>query len=452
MESKRFEERALAVCRELIPPGGTVAVACSGGADSMALLTVLLRLAEPLAIAVEAIHIDHGLRPESAQEAEFVKAFCRAKGIPCLVERLTPTTDASEDWARRERYRIFEGLTGQGKQLATAHTASDQAETVLLRLARGTGLHGLGGIPVQRGDIIRPLLWASRQDTEDYCRENGIEWVTDSSNQGDLYARNRVRHHAVPALKTINPQAEAAICRMAEQLGRLDEYFQQKAEALLLEAKTGEGYSLGILQAADAPIRETALHRLISQCRDAEQEILLLAEELVQQGSGAVQLTRHHRLRVEKGVLTLREEPQEIAAPEPLRLLLSPGNYTFGGYSFTLRKGKYETFVKDEGTGKNSYIFLADCDKIPSDLVLRGRQAGDTYCHGLRSQTKTLKKWYNELAIPVSRRSSLPLLAAGSKVIFLWGQGFCKEVQPENKTEWVWILTQEGDNNVQYEG
>lgn len=448
MESKAFEERALAACGELIPPGSIVAAACSGGADSMALLLALFRLSARLKIRVEVIHIDHCLRPESGQEAEYVKMFCMERNIPCNVERLTPPSNPSEDWARQERYRIFEQLSQTDRCIATAHTASDQAETILLRLARGTGLHGLGGIPARRGKIVRPLLWASRQDTEDYCRANGIQWVTDSSNQSDRYARNRVRHTAVPALKTVNPQAEAAICRMAEQLGHLDNYFQQKAEALLKEAERGEGYDLEVLRAADFPIRETALHQLVSRCRDAEQEILALAERLVQQGSGAVQLTRHHRLTVENGLLFLRQESPAKAIPEPVKLAFIPGKYTFGGYSFLLNRVKYESFVKDEAVDKKIYNFLADCDKIPNGLMLRGRQAGDTFCHGLRGQTKTLKKWFNELAVPVSERNRLPLLAAGSNVIFLWGQGFCKAVQPDKNTKWVWILTQERDNNV----
>lgn len=448
MESNIFEERALAACRVWLSPGGTVAAACSGGADSMALLLVLHRLSAELGVTVETIHIDHGLRPESGQEAAFVRGFCEKNGISCTVERLTPRSHPGEDWARRERYRVFDRLAKQGKLIATAHTASDQAETVLLHLARGTGLHGLGGIPARRGSIIRPLLWASRQDTEDYCRANGIEWVTDSSNESDLYARNRVRHHAIPALKTVNPQAESAICRMAGQLGRLDEYFRQKAEALLAEARTEQGYSLQTLREADFPIRETALHLLVSRYRDAEQELLLLAQQLVEQGSGAVQLTEQVRLTAEKGCLCVREKAASAEAPQPREFPFSPGKYTFGGYSFTLNREKYETFVKDGSVGKNNYIFLADCDKIPNGLILRGRQAGDTFCHGLRGQTKTLKKWLNELAVPLPCRESLPLLAAGSRVLFLWGQGFSREVQPDNNTMWVWILTQEGDNNV----
>ena len=199
----------------LLQPGAPLrlAAAVSGGADSMALLLLLRQLQPRFGYTLSACHVNHGLRGQSADRDEaFVRAECARLGVPLRVfhaaELTPPPAHAGEDWARRLRYTAFVQLQGQGiDAIATAHTANDQAETLLLRLARGTGLHGAGGIRPRRGCYLRPLLCLSRAETEAVCRAAGQPWVTDETNDTDAYARNRLRHSALPALESTNAAA-----------------------------------------------------------------------------------------------------------------------------------------------------------------------------------------------------------------------------------------------------
>ena len=217
--------RMFVLREKLLCPGEPLhlAAAVSGGADSMALLRILLALQPEFGFVLSACHVNHGLRGESADRDEaFVRAECARLGVPLRVfhaaELTPPPAHAGEDWARRLRYTAFAQLQGQGiDAIATAHTANDQAETLLLRLARGTGLHGAGGIRPRRGCYLRPLLCLSRAETEAVCRAAGQTWVTDETNDTDAYARNRLRHSALPALESTNAAAVQNLARFCEK-------------------------------------------------------------------------------------------------------------------------------------------------------------------------------------------------------------------------------------------
>ena len=303
---QHFEETALAfAAREgLFAPDIRVIAACSGGADSMALLLFLLRQKARLGIRLEVCHVNHGLRGESANRDEaFVAEFCRAHGL-CLHRfspKAPPPQNAGEDWARKLRYGFFASLLQQPHTvIATAHTLTDQAETLLFRAARGTGIHGLAGIPAKRPGFCRPLLCLSRGETEAYCRALGQAWVTDETNLTDAYARNRLRRHVLPVLKGVNPKAEQALGRLAQQSRRVDAYLARRAQSLLQSAEAeNNAWQLAVLQKADPVELEWALHALAAHQRDPDQKTVQRLWQLVQQGSGSVQLT-------EKAVFTAK--------------------------------------------------------------------------------------------------------------------------------------------------
>ena len=308
--------RMFVLREKLLCPGEPLhlAAAVSGGADSMALLRILLALQPEFGFVLSACHVNHGLRGESADRDEaFVRAECARLGVPLRVfhaaemadEVGLPSEHAGEDWARRLRYACFARLCGEGIDVvATAHTANDQAETLLLRLARGTGLHGAAGIRPKRGCYLRPLLALTRQDTESFCRAAGQAWVTDETNATDAYARNRVRRAALPALQSTNGAAVenlARFCEKAAQRGCL--FCPEGAKSCFLlhvwmrhrpPSKAPEActvWRLGPLSAADALILEAAMHSLTAPVRDAEEKYVQLLCGLVRRGSGAVQLT-----------------------------------------------------------------------------------------------------------------------------------------------------------------
>lgn len=229
----KVEEQARNTIRRfgMVQPGQRVLVALSGGADSICLLHVLVRLRESLAIDVIALHVDHALRPESATQAQEVQRICVGLGVPCALrrvsvpERRARTGESVQDAARKMRYAALrkEAEATGAHRIAVAHNADDQAETVLMRLLRGAGMTGLAGIPPVRGSIIRPLIEVWGRDIRLYCKRHGLPIVEDPSNMSDAYLRNRLRHHLIPYIEEeYNPRFRAALCRTAELL-RTDE-------------------------------------------------------------------------------------------------------------------------------------------------------------------------------------------------------------------------------------
>ena len=452
----KTEQTLLAYCKQqgLFKSGDRVIVACSGGADSMALLLFLLRCRRALSVEVLATHVNHGIRGAAADRDEkFVARFCEDRAVELFVYNARRAgvdipENPSEDWARNLRYSWFDDLAAREEaHIATAHTMSDQVETVLLRMARGTGLHGLGGIQPHRGVYVRPMLCLTRAETEAYCAALGQSYVQDETNARDTYARNRVRHDAVPALLSVNPAAERCIGRLCRQMQQLDLWLYAEAAALLQAAATSRGYDLQMLRDAEGPVLDAALHSLVSPVRDAEEKYVSLLRFLVMKGEGALQLTQDVTYKVQKGPAgkeLVRISPSGAApAPAPAQPAL-PGVYHLpGGYTVALRVEKYEDFLKNAPIFKKDLNCCADYAKISKNIMLRTRQPGDDYRPRDRHVRKTLKKYYNELAIPMNERPLLPLLADGSEVIWLWGSGFAEGFAPDRFTREVLVIRTE---------
>ena len=451
--------RMFVLREKLLCPGEPLhlAAAVSGGADSMALLRILLALQPEFGFVLSACHVNHGLRGESADRDEaFVRAECARLGVPLRVfhaaemadEVGLPSEHAGEDWARRLRYACFARLCGEGIDVvATAHTANDQAETLLLRLARGTGLHGAAGIRPKRGCYLRPLLALTRQDTESFCRAAGQAWVTDETNATDAYARNRIRHYAVPALQTINPAAERAVGRLCNQLQELNIWLENLAEKLLAQAACGGGYSIPILAAADAPVLAAALRMLAARARDPEEKYVQALAAIVRQGSGAVQLTDRVRFCAGDGcfwqeIVPERPRQQEDKRPEsqPFQPEKQAEYCLAGGWKVTAGLFTADFEEKIQVVHKKDLKNQADYARITTlyaGLVLRTRQPGDVYRPAGRSVHNRLRKWMNETGIPASQRDQLPLLAAGSEVLWVCGAGFAEGLAPDADTAQV---------------
>ena len=442
----------------LLQPGAPqhLAAAVSGGADSMALLLLLRQLRPRFGYTLSACHVNHGLRGQSADRDEaFVRAECARLGVPLRVyhaaELAVPPAHAGEDWARRLRYTAFAQLQGQGiDAIATAHTANDQAETLLLRLARGTGLHGAGGIRPRRGCYLRPLLCLSRAETEAVCRTAGQLWVTDETNDTDAFARNRLRHNALPALESTNAAAVQNLARFCEKAARVDAYLAAGAAKLLAAARlpgAEPAWQLTPLQAADPLLLETALHSLVAPVRDAEEKYVQLLCGLVRRGSGAVQLTDRVRFCAGDGcfwqeIVPERPRQQEEKRPEsqPFQPEKQAEYCLAGGWKVTAGLFTADFEEKIQVVHKKDLKNQADYARITTlyaGLVLRTRQPGDVYRPAGRSVHNRLRKWMNETGIPASQRAQLPLLAAGSEVLWVCGAGFAEGLAPDADTAQV---------------
>jgi len=214
-------------------------IALSGGADSCALFYALFALKEQFSLSFSAVHVNHQIRGEEAfRDETFVTELCKKEQVPLFLERVDiPSIAASkkisvELAAREERYRIFERLSKEHdfNAVATAHNANDNAETILFHLTRGSSLDGLCGIPPKRGNLIRPLILATRQEIEEYLTDQNKGYLNDSTNANTEYTRNFIRHIVLPELKKINPSLEQTLTRTAMSLSYDKEYLDAQAE------------------------------------------------------------------------------------------------------------------------------------------------------------------------------------------------------------------------------
>lgn len=449
MQTKEFEQTALAWIRQhnLIEPGDLVIAALSGGADSMALLWFLWEHKAELEITVQAAHVNHGLREAAKQDEAFVKAFCDKHGIALNIHRAGQQTEPrSEEWARNLRYDFFKKLvqkhSGQSVKVATAHTLTDQAETLLFRLARGTGLKGAAGIPAKRDCFVRPFLALPREAIEGYCAAKNLDYVQDETNFTDQYSRNRIRLQVLPQLEQINPQAQQALGQFCARAQNWQKYFDQQGENLLKEAAVKNGWCACVLQAADPVIRTEALRQLAENKRPLRQQDLPKLEQLVAGNCKAVQLGDDLQLENRNGVLQWK---QQVCNKEPLPpQKAEPGNYCLtGGYCLKLsilesfNCEQMKKFTQSHKKGLNNCV---DYDKIIGRLSLRTRQPGDVFRPVGRGGSKTLKKLFNEKGVSLQQRALLPLLAVDHQVVWLWGEGTAEAFLPDQDTKRILVI------------
>ena len=300
--------RMLKAFREAAPRTRRTLAAVSGGPASMTLLPLLAEVLPPGRLAVA--HVNHRTRGKASDRDEaMVRATARRLGLACLVERLPKSKKfPSEDTLRKARYLALEhmALKNKAECIALAHTADDQAETVLLRITRGTGLNGLSGIPAQRplgrARIVRPLLSISKADLLRYLQRHRIRFATDASNRSLRYARNRVRHRVMPELMRLNPKVVEALVRLSGQAAAASEFLGEAAckEARRLIRRRGRTVRVDLegLQRLHPALRPLVWQEA---CPDLEADHLKALESL----RGELALPGGFRARVEGGFARL---------------------------------------------------------------------------------------------------------------------------------------------------
>lgn len=296
-----------------------VTAAVSGGADSVALLHMLKMLEKELGIELSACHVNHNLRGEESDGDEaYVRRLCQELDVPVRVFSVDVSGSVEkhqsvEERARELRYEAFAKMSEElGSKVATAHNACDNTETVLLNLLRGTGLKGLCGIPPVRDYLIRPLILCTRDEIEEYCGENGLRYVTDSTNASTAYTRNKIRLEVIPKLLEINPSLYEGVGRMTFALGEDSRFLEDMARDALDEARAGEGvYSAEKLKLLPDPI----LHRVISlMLREKGTEPTSLRitgfYEIIKSRAGKINIEKNKFAVVKKGMAEVQVIPQ----------------------------------------------------------------------------------------------------------------------------------------------
>lgn len=388
--------------QELVQPGEEVVCAVSGGADSVALLFALYLLKEKLQIRLSAAHFNHHLRgAESDQDQAFVEDFCSRYDIPLYKGGAAVETGPRglEAAARDARYGYLKTLPGK---IATAHTADDNAETVLMHLIRGTGLKGLGGIAPKSGKLIRPMLTVTRQEVMAFLQEWNLPHVEDQSNHTDQFLRNRLRHHVMPLLNRENPRLAENVSAMAMQLRQEEHYLSRQVELT---------DRVSVLREMDPALRNRALESFLRQqgVKEPQREQIQLLKCLVFSNNPSARGAFPGRVTIGREYDRLLRLPQE-EAPDTAQLTLG---------SQKLPQWKLEIHVSQaQSLEQGKTVFTVQPE---GKIVVRSRLPGDRI--RLPGGSKTLKKLFIDEKIPAWERPFLPVLADEKGVLAVVGIG-----------------------------
>ena len=417
----------------------SIACALSGGADSICLLLCLLAWKQKFHLEISAIHVQHALRgAESLRDEAFCAEFCQSQNVPLKILSVNVKAYQQEhhlslETAAREcRYQAFAAC--QADFIATAHTASDNLETILFRLARGTGLKGLCGIPAKRQNYLRPLLASSRQEIETFLLERNFTYVTDSTNLKDDYSRNFIRHHIIPALEAVHAHPEFTVSRMTSLLTEEEHFLALSAKSAFEESLQPDG-SLKDLQNLHPAIQRRCILQFLEQHHlKADYAQVLTIQKLLENG-GTAELSRGTlKARVSRNCLFLEQVRTQI--PEiPLHI---GENQIFP--EFLVKAERFDR--KNSAEFEKIYTMFAnsalDYDIIKKSAVLHGRKNGLSFKPAGRQHTVSVKKWLQTQ--PVSQRNILHYLSDENGLLWVQNLGTAERAAVSDATQSMLIL------------
>lgn len=429
---------------DLVPPGSRVIVGYSGGADSTCLLHVLHRLGHD----VVAGHLHHGQRPEADEEQERCQAFCDSLDVPFATGKADVPMMARdlkvgiEEAGRLARYQFLESAAHrlQCDRIATAHTRDDHVETVLLNLVRGSGLHGLGGIPERRGKIVRPLLGVSRAEARDYCERQGLWFHDDPANDDPSFSRSRLRRDVVPVLRSINERVDEAVCRLSEIARDEDRFLNSAAAAALESAELRPNGHLAFLtadcevvldrkklEALPAVLVRRAV-RLVVSALGAEldfDQTQTILQSLAVGGTGS--------LTAEGGNVVLewssdRVHARELEPVHPFRHpLVAPGVTICDELGWKLTVSP--TPVDDYRRCRDSLDVVVDAARVRLPLHLRSRSEGDAMAPLGMSGKRSVADLLSEAGLTLAARDRLPIVCDLAGPIWIPGVALADRVK-----------------------
>jgi tRNA(Ile)-lysidine synthase len=423
--SRRDEVLAAIGRSAAITPGERVLALLSGGADSVCLLHALHEAPAPT--WVEALHVNHGLRPAADEDERFCADLARSLGIHLEIERVAvPSSGNREAEARQARYEAAERVrVRRGLDVvATGHTASDQVETILFRLASSPGRRALLGMRPRRDRIVRPLLEVTHEQAQAYCVEAGLEWREDESNRDLTLARNRLRHEILPGLRRVHPAADRNILATAALLRDEHEVLEQAVDEALREAGAGgdpPAVELARLGSLPRPLVRLVLRRLAEDAAGAAvplgtPEIEALERLAAVGGSGSVTLPGGVEAVCEYGIVRF-QRPRAAAVSEPARLAV-PGRCRFGGWELRCAVESLAPGAADLGSLDAPVL---DAALLAPTLTVRGWSDGDRIAPLGLAGTKSLQDLFVDRKVPRSVRGLLPVVESAGEIAWVAG-------------------------------
>ena len=442
----------------LLEDGDGVLLGVSGGADSVCLLFQFMRIMEYIDIHLHVIYVDHGIRgEESFEDGRFVKALCSQIYMPFTLISVDVPNYARqmgmsmEEAARKLRYEAFfdEARRMGLNKIATAHNANDNAETILFQMIRGTGVKGLTGMDAKSKregyTIIRPLLNTSRQEIEVYLRDMGQIWRTDSTNESDAYARNKIRHHILPMMEEINAKAVDHINQAGRSVRKMFAGVEEDAYDALLSLDGDEGLDLWHLRQIEETKRSEIIMawlKIQGAAHNVTKAHVEMINELLFMEVGK-EYHLPHGFVVKNGYTHLKllkkenQRPVETKEDEIIIPPLAEGEE----YSLSLKgldiKFRLREKLEDEQMPRKTYAKIFDYGKIDGNMELRHRREGDYFVIHPEGGRKLLKDYLIEEKIPREKRDDIWLLCQGSKVIWILGMRNSEDYRIDKNTKYV---------------
>ncbi len=448
---------------QMIQPGECIIVGVSGGADSMCLLGVLQSIMDAYDLQIHVVHVNHQIREEAMEEAEYVEQYCVKHGIPyhyrsySVLEYAASHKVSEEEAGRILRYEAFYELYEElsksySCKIAIAHHQNDRAETMLFHLARGTGIQGMIGIQPVRDKVIRPLLCVTRSEIEEYVTVHQIAYYTDISNLSDRYTRNRIRHHVIPQLETVNGQAIAHINEAGQMLEEIALYITKQVECAKEHCvrKKIDGGQLIVQEhyvGYEPVIQKQLLYSVMSDCCGSNMDLtaahVSAAYALLEKQVGKY-------VTLPRGIIAKREYGGICIMPMGAQGICSFSKMEYfipsipctvaiedvGELTFALKETR-EISINEQKT----YTKCFDYDRIKNLLSLRTKEPDDYIALNQTTSRKSIGRYFIQTKVPREERNQKLLLADGSHIIWILGDRISEAYKITDETTRVLQVT-----------
>ena len=451
----------------LIKSGDKVLVALSGGPDSVCLLNILYNLKAELNIEIGAAHLNHLLRDKDAfEDEEYVKTLCKSLDIPCFVKRVdinkySKDKKMSSEMAGRDaRYNFFDDIVkDEGyTKIATAHNANDQAETILFRLMRGSGIEGLCGIKVRRDKIIRPILCLSRKEVEEYIEINNLKPRIDKTNFEKIYNRNKIRLDMIPYIKeNFNEDIIQTLNRMSVLLQKDNEFIENSARSFY-EKHCIEQSDYFIIKKEMFDNKEAVVTRVIRYALtnfskthyDFEMKHIYEICNLAKNNSGkAIDLPNKIYAENIYGDIYIKERININNIDVKQEIVVNKNEINGKKIFFDNENIEFSVLKNDSNLdlNQNNFIKYFDFDKINDSISLRKRKNGDKIIPLGMKGSKKIKDLFIDMKVPKEERDFIPLVLFNNEIAWIVGSNVSETFKVTNKTKKVIKITFKGKEN-----